>query len=105
MEQGGRELNSFEELVKKTVNVEAKAALRPRSYACKTDQHFLRGSQLLAAKGSTQGQPMKDLMVKEPKKPQKSKAPAPQRSNSTETSVQAWKEKKKKDRRYRGRKP
>ena len=44
MEQRGRELDSFEELVEKAVDAEAKAALRPRSYARKTDQHCLRGS-------------------------------------------------------------
>ena len=55
MEQRGRELNSFEELVKKTVNAKAKAALWPRSYACKTDQHCLRGSQPSAVKTNTQG--------------------------------------------------
>ena len=105
MEQRGRELNSFEELVEKAVDAEAKAALRPRSYARETDQHCLRGSRSSAAKASTQGQPMKDPRVEEPKKPQESKASAPQRSDSTETSEQARKEKKKKDRRYCGRKP
>ena len=37
MEQRGRELDSFEELVEKPVDAEAKAALRPRSYTYKTD--------------------------------------------------------------------
>ena len=37
IEQCGRELDSFKELVKKTVDAEAKAALQPRSYACETD--------------------------------------------------------------------
>ena len=44
MEQRGRELDSFEELVEKAVDAEAKAALRPRSYARETDQHCLQGS-------------------------------------------------------------
>ena len=44
MEQRGQELDSFEELVEKAVDAKAKAALRPRSYARKTDQHCLRGS-------------------------------------------------------------
>ena len=105
MEQRGRELDSFEELVEKAVDAEAKAALRPRSYARETDQYCLRGSRPSAAKASTQGQPMKDPRVEEPKKPKESKAPSPQRSDSTETSEQARKEKKKKDRRYCGRKP
>ena len=43
---------------------------------------------------------MKDLMVKELKKSQESKALAFQHSNSSETSEQAQKEKKKKDRRH-----
>ena len=64
MEQGSQELDSFEELVEKAVNAEAKAVLRPHSYARKTDQHRLRGSRPSAAKTSTQGQPMKDLRVK-----------------------------------------
>ena len=67
MEQRGRKLNSFEELVKKAIDAKAKAALWPRFYACETDQHCLRGSRLLVAKASTQGQPMKDPKFKEPK--------------------------------------
>ena len=105
MEQRGQELNSFEELVIKAVDTKAKAALWPRSYACETDQHCLWGSWPSAAKASTQGQPMKDLRVEETKKPKESKASALHRSNSTETSKQAWKEKKKKDRKYCGQKP
>ena len=38
MEQRGLKLNSFKELVEKAVDAKVKAALRPRSYACKTDQ-------------------------------------------------------------------
>ena len=38
MEQRGRELDSFEELVEKAKDVETKAALRPRAYARDTDQ-------------------------------------------------------------------
>ena len=90
------------ELVEKAVDAKAKAALRPRSYACKTDQHFLQGSQLSAAKPSIQSQPMKDPRVEEPKKSQKAKALALQHSNSSETSKQAWKGKKKKDKQYQG---
>ena len=37
IEQRGRELNSFKELIQKAVDAKAKAALRPRFYACKTD--------------------------------------------------------------------
>ena len=67
MEQRGRELDSFEELVEKVVDAEAKAALRPCSYARKTDQHCLRDSWPSVAKANTQGQPMKDPRVEEPK--------------------------------------
>ena len=52
IEQRGQELDSFEKLVKKTVNAKAKTALRPRSYACKTDQHCFQGSQPSIAKAS-----------------------------------------------------
>ena len=106
MEQCGRELDSFEELVEKAVHAEAKAAFRPCSYACETNQHCLRGSQLSAVKTNTQGQPMKDPRVEELKsRPQKSKTPAPQRSDSSETFKQARKVKKKKDKQHWGRKP
>ena len=98
IEQRGQKLDSFEELVKKAVDAEAKAALWPRFYACKTNQYCFQGSWPSAAKTSTQGQPMKDSRVKKPKsRPQKSKALAPQHStNIAETSEQARKEKKKK---------
>ena len=52
IEQRGRELDNFEELVKKAVDTEAKAALRPRSYARKTDPNCLRDSRPSAAKAS-----------------------------------------------------
>ena len=99
IEQCSQELNSFEELVKKTVNAKAKATLRPRSYACKTNQYCFRVSQLSAAKTSTQGQLIKNPRVKEPKsRPQESKVPALQRfTDNGKTSEQAWKEKKKKE--------
>ena len=99
MEQRGRELDSFKELVEKTVDAEAKAALRRRSYACKTDQYCLRGNKPSAAKASNQGQPMRDPRVEELKsRPQKLKAPAPSRSDSAEISEKAQKKKKKNDR-------
>ena len=78
IEQRGRELNNFKELVKKTVNVDAKAALWPRSYARKTNQHSFRGSRPSAPKTNTQSQPMKDPRVEKLKsRPQKLKAQAP----------------------------
>ena len=66
-EQCDQELDSFEELVKKAVDAEAKVALRPRFYARKTDQHYLWGSQPSVAKASTHGQPMKDPRFEKPK--------------------------------------
>ena len=69
MEQHGRKLDSFKELVKKNVDVKAKAAFRPRSYTCITNQYCFWESWPLAAKASTQGQPIKDSRVEELKKP------------------------------------
>ena len=60
MEQRGQELNSFKKIVEKAVNAKAKAAFRPRSYACDTDQHCLWSSWPSAAKTNTQSQPIKD---------------------------------------------
>ena len=67
MEQCGQKLDSFKELVEKAVDAKAKAALWPRFYTCETDQCYLRGSRPSAAKVSTQGQPLKDPKVEEPK--------------------------------------
>ena len=41
IEQRSQELDSFTKIVKKSVNVEAKAVFRPRSYDYNTDQHCL----------------------------------------------------------------
>ena len=102
MEQRGWALDSFEEIVEKTVDAKAKAALRPRSYARDTNQYCFRGSRPSAAKTSAEGQPMKDPRVEEPKlKSQEQKSLASQRSDSAETSEQARKEKKKKEKRER----
>ena len=82
MEQRGRELNSFEELVEKAVDAKAKATLRPRSYARETDQHCPWGSRpahSTSAKAQGQGSSIKDPRVKEPRsKPQEPKSSAPQ---------------------------
>ena len=55
IEQRGRELDSLNKLVKKAVNAKDKTTLWPCFYACKTDQHYFRGSWLSTAKASTQG--------------------------------------------------
>lgn len=41
IEKHSRELDSFEELVEKTKDAKAKAALRPRLYVKETNQHCL----------------------------------------------------------------
>ncbi len=53
MEQRGRELDSFKELVKKAKDAEAKTALRPREYAWDTDQYCLQGNRLEPKKAKT----------------------------------------------------
>ena len=53
IEQRGQELDSFKELVEKTVDTETKAAFWPHSYTCKTNQYYFWGSWPLAAKAST----------------------------------------------------
>lgn len=44
MEQRGRKLNSFDEIVEKTFNTEAKASLKPCSYICEIDQWYIWGN-------------------------------------------------------------
>ena len=96
MEQRGRELDSFEDTVQKAVDAEAKAALRPRSAACETDQHCPRGTRPAnSTAAKSPGSPMKDLRVEEPKARTQEATP-PHRSESTESSEKARKEKKKK---------
>lgn len=67
MEQDGQEFDSFEEIVQKVVNVETKAALKPRFSTRKTDQYCFSGSQPATANISTWGKLMKDPRVEEPK--------------------------------------
>ena len=74
IEQRSQELDSFKELVEKTVNAKAKAAFWPRSYTYKIDQHCFQDSRPFAAKTNTQGQPIKDPRVEKTKsRPQKLK--------------------------------
>lgn len=67
IDQRNRELNSFDEIVEKTVDAKVKATLRPRSYTCKTDQYCARNSYHAAIKFYIQASLMKDLRVKESK--------------------------------------
>ena len=45
MEQRGREKDSWEELVEKAIDAEAKASLQPPSFLKEMDQRFLRGNR------------------------------------------------------------
>lgn len=45
IKQRGRELDSFKELVKKTIDDEAKAVFNPCFYARDIDQHYLSSSR------------------------------------------------------------
>ena len=85
-----RELDSFEELVEKAIEVEAKAALRPGFYARETDHRCLWGSYpTFIAK-------IKDPKPEDPKsRPQEMKASNFQHSKNTKTSEKVRKEKKK----------
>ena len=92
MKQRGQELHSFEELVQKAVDAEAKAALRPCSYIRNTNQYCLQSSHpahSTTAKIPLQGHQIKDSQVKELKKPQEPNAPASQRFDNAETSEKA----------------
>ena len=53
MKQRSQELDSFKELVEKTVDAKAKAAFWPRSYTRKTNQHCFRSSWPSVAKAIT----------------------------------------------------
>ncbi len=98
MEQRGRELDSFEKLVEKAKDAEAKAALWPREYARDTNQYCLRGNRPEPEKAKTG--PWKDPRVEESKlRTQEAKPAASQ--PSTAKTYKAQKEKEK-DRRNRG---
>ena len=85
MEQRGQELNSFKQLVKKTVDTKVSAAIKPRSYARETDQHCLQNSCTAATKANTHGQSIKNSKI-EKSKLWELKALVFQCSNSNETS-------------------
>lgn len=67
IEQCNRELDNFEELVKKTINAKAKATLWLCSYIRKTDQHCLRTNWPELEKTKDQGDPIRNLKTEEPK--------------------------------------
>ena len=87
------ELESFNQMIKKAVDVEAKSALRARSSTKEMDQNCLWGSRpanSTVAKG--QGNAIKDSRLEEPKVRDTEAPSGPQRS---ESSKKARKEKKK----------
>ena len=94
LEHRDLELESFDQMVKKAVDAEAKSALRPRSSTKEMDQHCPRGNQL-ANSTKSQGNTMKDPRSEEPKVWGIEAPSGPQRS---ESSKKAWKEKKKEQR-------
>ena len=75
IKQRGREFDSFEEIIKKTVNAKTKAIFRPRCYLFKTNQYCLQGSRLASTKAGTQAQSMKDSKTKKPKSRSKNQKP------------------------------
>lgn len=96
MEQCGRKLDSFQDMVQKTVNAKAKSSFQPCFSACKTDQHCpqdIRPANSTTAK--SQRSLMKNPRVKE-FKTQTQKATLSCYSKSIESSKKDWKEKKKK---------
>lgn len=62
--QIGQEFDNFDEIIKKTVNAEVKAFVRPRSYIYKIDQYCTQASCGVATKFYTSGLFIKDLIVK-----------------------------------------
>ena len=91
LEHRDLKLESFDQMVKKAVDAEAKSALRPRSSTKEMDQHCSRDNQT-ANSTKSQGSTMKDPQSEEPKV-RETEPLGPQRSESSE---KARKEKKKK---------
>lgn len=100
IEQRGRELDSWEELAKESVDAEAKAGHQPTSFVREMDQRCPRGNcsaHTTTAKAPTQGSSIRDPRVKEPKtKLQEPKSSAPQRSENTEAFDKKLRKDKKK---------
>ena len=95
-------LENFVQIVKKAVVAKVKANLRPRAITCNIDQQCHWGSwsaNTNAAKasnqGNSQGQPIKDPQVEEPKAQSPESSTALQRFNNSEFSTRTWRNKKK----------
>ena len=88
IEQQGRELDNWTEIVEKAVDAEAQASLQPTSYIKEMDQRCLRGNRLNSTRASTKSNSIRDPRTEESRsKPQEPKASAPQ--HQVETSVQS----------------
>lgn len=96
MEQRGRELDSWTEIVEKSVDAEAKASLLPTSFLRKIDQRVPRGHRPNSNRANIQAPSMKDPRVEEPKA--RTQEPTPQRSENAGASEKVRKEKKKNQR-------
>lgn len=102
LEHRDLELESFNQMVKKAVDAEAKATLRPQAINREMDQHCPRGSRPAhntAAKANTQAQSVKDSRSEESKARGPKSLSTLQRLNNTEFSNKARREKKKERRR------
>ena len=97
LEHRDLKLESFDQIVKKAVDAEAKLTLRPCSSTKKIDQNCPRSSwPANSTIAKSQGSAMKDPRTEEPKVwGIESALGSPQCSNNNKLSDKAWKEKKK----------
>lgn len=99
MEERGRELKNWVEMVKKTINAKAKTGLQPISYSCEMDLQYLQDSRCAyttTAKIQIHRLLMKNLKAKKPKlQLQKSKVINSSPLKSAEIFEKAWKKRKK----------
>ena len=101
LEHRDLELESFEQLIKKVVEAEGKASLRPRTTTREMDQHCSRGSRptnTTVAKASTPSSSIKDPRV-EKLKVWTQKATSSYHHKSIETSNRKTRKERKKQRR------
>ena len=91
LEHRNLELESFDQIIKKAINAEAKSALCPRSSTKEMNQHYPQDNRP-ANSIKSQGSTMKDPRLEEPKVRGTEAPPGPKRSESSE---KARKEKKK----------
>ena len=83
LEHQDLELESFDQMVKKTVDAKAKSALRPRFSTKEMDQNCSRGNQLAnSIVAKSQGSAIKDPRTEELKVRGVESLSSPQRSNN-----------------------